>query len=139
LLYPKFYLNNNHLLQKKLFIFISILIFWFSLFYPQAAFSAKDNHAGLDNAEAAICFKCHKDLANPPPNGYVHVPFATGDCMVCHELTKTINSKSLIQAKSCVTCVMTQRTPKKRFMHQWNLETALCVTAPTNPPILINF
>ncbi len=104
MLYPKFYLNNNHFLQKKLFIFTSILILWFCLFHPQAAFSAKDNHAGLDSAEAEVCFKCHKDLAKPPPNGYVHVPFATGDCMVCHELTK--NNKFKVIDTGEVLCYM---------------------------------
>ncbi len=66
---------------------LRIILFFSSLylFLPSELY-AVSGHADLQDAEAEICFKCHKDLAKPPEGGHVHPPFESGDCTTCHEL-----------------------------------------------------
>ena len=85
--FPRFCPQHNH---GKFFCSSSVswmvIFIGFCLLMPSGSLPAAPGHAGLQQADAKACFNCHKDLAAPPVNGSVHLPFASGECTTCHEL-----------------------------------------------------
>lgn len=85
MLSPNSYPKTPEILPVKPRIILRFFILFAMLSFPPASF-AEGKHAGMEDAEAKVCFGCHKDLAETPPGEHVHAPFAEGECTSCHEL-----------------------------------------------------
>ncbi len=102
-----------------------LLLGTFLVTMPRKVF-AVPGHAGLDPSDGKVCFKCHKDLAVPPPGGHVHPPFEMGDCSTCHELAPD-NTFKIVDTGGEVLCYMCH-DPKntKKVVHS-PVESGDCV------------
>jgi len=106
-------LFNTFSLFRRIF-FIWILV----LFLPGKVFAASD-HAGLKDAKAEVCFKCHKDLGKLADSSEAHPPFASGECTSCHELQGDTFKFTAEGNALCYTCHADKEedVSKKKHVH----------------------
>ena len=77
--------NKPSLNDHPLSFFLNVIIVMILVLLPARVQAESKHHDGLQDAEAQVCFKCHKKLAEPTEGGSVHEALSMG-CSACHEL-----------------------------------------------------